>query len=94
MVDGHGAINETVLVCRAAARLAAQDRAARARGGAGRSQPRQILWRWGSFLVQTGRGHLTVAQARSVRRRSTRDELLSLAWYEKRMIGWTGLARK
>jgi len=87
MVDGHGAINETVLVCRAAARLAAQDRAARARGGAGRSHPQPIRQRWGAFLVQTGRASLTVAQARSVRRRSTADEIRSLAWYEKRMIG-------
>jgi hypothetical protein len=87
LVDGQGVINETVLLCRAAARLAAQDRATRSWRGPGGDHPRPIRQRWGAFLLQTGRGRLTVAQARSLRRRSTRDELLALDAFERQLLG-------
>jgi hypothetical protein len=83
LVDGQGVINETVLLCRAAARLAAQDKAARQRQGSGGQHPRPIRQRWGAFLLQTSRASLTVAQTRSVRRRSTLDEIYSLTFGER-----------
>lgn len=83
LVDGQGVANETVLLCRAAAKLAMQDRVARQRQGAGGDHPRPIRQRWGAFLVQTGRASLTAAQARSVRRRSTIDEIRSLTFGER-----------
>jgi hypothetical protein len=91
LVDGQGVINDMVLLCRAAARLAAQDRAARQRQGPGGERPTLTLrGRWGAFLLQTGRASLTVAQARSVRRRSTLDEIYSLTFGERIMLGVRG----
>jgi hypothetical protein len=90
LVDGQGVVNDMVLLCRAAARLAAQDRAARQRQGPGGEHPRPIRQRWGACLVQTGRASLTAAQARSVRRRSTLDEIYSLTFVERIMLGVRG----
>lgn len=86
--DGHGAINDDmVALCRSGTRQAAADRAARMRQGPGDKVPQSIRRRWGVFLLQTGRGRLTTAQARSLRRRSTRAELWALSPNERRMIG-------
>jgi hypothetical protein len=79
--------NDVILAARATARLSAQDKADR-RGGRSQAPERTSLRRrWGAFLLQTARSGLTPAQARSVRRRSTRDELLALDDWERTMLG-------
>jgi hypothetical protein len=88
LIDGQGVVNETVLACRSGARQQQIDRAAMRKQGRGGERPTLTLrGRWGAFLLQTGRGHLTIAQARSVRRRSTRDELDTLSRGEMITIG-------
>lgn len=80
--------NDTIRAVRSAAALAAQDKAARMRGGqtcAGAAR-KPIMRRWGAFLQQRGT-RLTVAQARSLRQRSTRAELLSLDVQQRALIG-------
>jgi len=85
--DGRGATNETVLACRSGTRQQQIDRSAMRKQGGGGEHPVSIRQRWGAFLVQTGRGKLTAAQARSVRRRSTREEIGEMTFAEQRMIG-------
>jgi len=61
------------------------------RGGEGGVTARSVRQRWGAFLLQTGRTSLTPAQRRSVRRRSTREELLELTALERRQLGLLSL---
>lgn len=86
--------NPMIELCRSGTRQAAADRAARKFGG-----PKSGVWtgpgmslrqRWGAFLLQTGRRSLTIAQARSLRRRSMREELDTLSRGELRMLGVKG----
>lgn len=77
--------NDTILGVRASARLSAQDKAGMVRGG-DHTDPKPIMRRWGAFLQQRGT-RLTVAQARSLRQRSTRAELLSLDAQQRALIG-------
>lgn len=81
--------NPMVELCRSGTRQAAADRAARTFGGQASElgSGMSIRQRWGAFLLQTGRRSLTVAQARSLRRRSTREELDTLSRGELRMLG-------
>jgi hypothetical protein len=91
LVDGQGMVNDMVLLCRSGTRQQQIDRAAMRKQGRGGERPTLTLrGRWGAFLLQTGRGHLTIAQARSVRRRSTLDEIYSLTFDERIMLGVRG----
>lgn len=85
--DGRGATNDMVALCRSGTRQQQVDRAAMRKQGRGGEHTVSIRQRWGAFLMQTGRSRLTAAQARSVRRRSTRDELDTLSRGEMIMIG-------
>lgn len=80
--------NDTIRGARAAAALAAQDKGAKRAGGPTHlTAAKPLARRWVAF-VPTGRlAALTPAQARSLRRRSTRAELLALAPHERLMIG-------
>lgn len=81
--------NPMVELCRSGTRQAAADRAARKFGGPASElgSGMSIRQRWGAFLIQTGRRSLTVGQARSLRRRSTGEELDTLSRGELLMIG-------
>lgn len=80
--------NDTIRGARAAAALAAQDKSAKRAGGLTHlTKPKHVMSRWVAF-VPTGRlAALTPAQARSLRRRSTRAELLDLPEHQRLMIG-------
>lgn len=80
-------MNVTVIAVREAWLDAERRRADRWSGGEGGVTARSVRQRWGAFLLQTGRASLTPAQRRSVRRRSTRVELLSLTSGERLLIG-------
>lgn len=79
--------NDVILAARATARLSAQDKADRRSGRSQAPERTSLRRRWGAFLLQTARSGLTPAQARSVRRRSTRAELLALDNWERTMLG-------
>lgn len=78
--------NDTIRGARAAAALAAQDKASKRAGGPG-SAPKSLAKRWGRFYISGG-ARLTVAQARSLRRRSTIHELLCLDRRQASLIGF------
>lgn len=85
LVEGHGVENPMVALCRSGTRQAAADKAACMRGG-DHTEPKTVRQRWGAFLLQTGRPRLTVAQARSLRRRSTTLDLSALTLGELRRL--------
>ncbi len=88
--DGQGVVNDVVLLCRSGTLQAAVDRYNRMTIPNAQAPARtSIRQRWGAFLLQTGRTRLTTAQARSIRRRSTMDELGELSDHELTMIGFT-----
>lgn len=79
--------NGTILAARSTARQSAQDKANRRQGTSQAPARTSLRRRWGAFLLQTARSGLTTAQARSLRRRSTRAELLELDVHERLMLG-------
>lgn len=82
------ATNGTILAARSTARQSAQDKANRRHGTSQAPARTSLRRRWGAFLLQTARSGLTIAQARSLRRRSTEVELIELTDYEFKMIGF------
>lgn len=80
--------NPTVAAARALRDQAARDRVAKRYGGPP-APPLSLRRRWGAYLLARGATRLTTAQARSLRRRSTVQEIHELSVTEARMIGWS-----
>jgi hypothetical protein len=71
-----------IVQVRAQTELNRRDRAERTRGGPGTARAWNPERRLGAYRLQNGLAPLTVAQARNLRRRATRSELLELMGHD------------